>query len=117
MVPAVVVAVKPMTLASKLQSAVMAKSRPVAIPSQISDEECYEDEEANTVQCKKCDENMGKKKMSNNKYIGMQEKALIVRFLKSINEKNYAQAHKYLKAVMETKLASRIAKNKGVKLF
>lgn len=117
MVPAVIVAVKPMSLASKLQSAAMAKSQPLAMTQKVSDEECYEDKDGNMVQCKKCAKNMEKKKMSNNKYIGMQEKVLIVKFLKSVNEKNYAQAHKYLKAVMETKLASRIAKNKGVKLF
>ena len=71
MIPAVVVAVRPISLASKLQSAAMAKSQPVSISPEISDEECYEDEEGIKVQCKKCAENTGKKKMSNNKYIGM----------------------------------------------
>lgn len=53
---------------------------------------------------------------TNNKYISMQ-RLNIMKFLKSLNEKNYAQAHKYLKAVMEHKLMSKIAKNKQTKIF
>ena len=52
-----------------------------------------------------------------NKYINMSEKFLVVNFLKNLNEKKYAEAHKYLYKIMESKLASRIAKNKGLKLF
>lgn len=121
MVPVVAITVKPMSLATRLAAAASAKSQPVkmAAPAQLQakDEECYEDKNGNVVPCKKCAKNMEKNKVANNKYIGMREKALIVNFLKSINEKNYAQAHKYLKNIMETKLANRIAKNKGVKLF
>lgn len=52
-----------------------------------------------------------------NKYINMSEKFLIVSFLKTLNEKKYAEAHKYLHKIMESKLTVRIAKNKGQKLF
>lgn len=121
MVPVVAISVKPASLAARLASTAMAKSAPVAptiaVAQKPSDEECYEDKDGNMVPCKKCAKNMEKNKVDNNKYIGMREKALIVNFLKSINEKNYALAHKYLKNIMETKLANRIAKNKGVKLF
>ena len=47
----------------------------------------------------------------------MKERADIAQLLKNLNEKNYAQAHKYLKKIMESKLQSRIASVKGVKLF
>ena len=82
-----------------------------------ADEECYEDEEGNMVPCKKCLKKAGNFEQEENKYKSMQEKAFVVRFLKAINEKNNAEAHKYLKQIMETKLARRIAANKGVKLF
>lgn len=36
------------------------------------------------------------------------EKAKIAQFLKALNEKNYAQAHKYLKSVINEKLTKRI---------
>jgi len=38
-----------------------------------------------------------------------QEKHNIVNFLKSVNEKNYAQAHKYLKDSLDQKMKERIA--------
>jgi len=52
-----------------------------------------------------------------NKYINMNEKFLVVNFLKNLSEKNYAEAHKYLHKIMESKLAARITKNKSVNLF
>jgi hypothetical protein len=53
-----------------------------------------------------------------NKYnIEMKERIEIVKFLKHLNEKNYAEAHKYLKNIMDAKLQKRIAANKGVKVF
>lgn len=51
------------------------------------------------------------------KYMGMQEKINVLKFLKHLNEKNYAQAHKYLKSIMEQKLMNRINKNKNVRVF
>ena len=36
------------------------------------------------------------------------QKAKIAQFLKALNEKNYAQAHKYLKSVINEKLTKRI---------
>lgn len=62
-------------------------------------------------------ENSLKVNNEENKYINMSEKFLVVNFLKNLNEKNYAEAHKYLHKIMESKLASRIAKNKGLRLF
>jgi len=53
----------------------------------------------------------------NNLGENMSEKTLISNFLKSINEKNYAQAHKYLKTLVENKLMNKIKNNKGVQLF
>lgn len=53
----------------------------------------------------------------NNLGENMSENALIINFLKSINEKNYARAHKYLKTLVENKLMNKIKNNKGVKLF
>jgi len=73
------------------------------------------DLEAKAVQ--KNSENSLKVNNEENKYINMSEKFLVVNFLKNLNEKNYAQAHKYLHKIMESKLASRIAKNKGIKVF
>jgi hypothetical protein len=52
-----------------------------------------------------------------NKYINMSEKFLVVSFLRCLGEEKYAEAHKYLHKIMESKLAIRIAKNKGLKLF
>lgn len=37
-----------------------------------------------------------------------QENIKVARFLKCVNEKNYAAAHKYLKDSLETKLKQRI---------
>jgi hypothetical protein len=53
----------------------------------------------------------------NNLGENMSEKMLISSFLRNINEKNYAQAHKYLKTIVENKLMNRIKNNKGVKVF
>ena len=36
------------------------------------------------------------------------QKAKIAQFLKALNEKNYALAHKYLKSVINEKVSSRI---------
>lgn len=36
------------------------------------------------------------------------QKAKIAQFLKALNEKNYSQAHKYLKSVINEKLTKRI---------
>ena len=47
----------------------------------------------------------------------MQEKVYIINFLKAINEKNYAAAHKYLKNIMETKLTKKISSCKNIRLF
>lgn len=55
--------------------------------------------------------------MHENKYIGMQQKINILKFLKCLNEKNYAQAHKYLKSVIEHKIMNRINKHKQVRVF
>ena len=85
--------------------------------SDVPDEECYEDENGEVVPCKKCAEKAKKSTTGDNKYIGMQEKAYIVNFLKHLGEKNYALAHKYLKNVMETKLAKKIIQHKNVRLF
>ena len=82
-----------------------------------SDEECYEDENGEMKPCKKCKEKAQISTTGDNKYIGMQEKAYIVNFLKHLSEKNYATAHKYLKNVMETKLAKKIIQHKNVRLF
>lgn len=115
------------SLADKLQSKAMSyiKHDVVDEPEAINilkkvigaDEECYEDEEGTLIPCKKCLKKAGNLEQEENKYKGMQEKAFIVKFLKAINEKNYAAAHKYLKQIMETKLSRRIAANKEVKLF
>ena len=43
------------------------------------------------------------------KTMNEQEKQNIVNFLKSVNEKNYAQAHKYLKDSLDQKMKERIA--------
>lgn len=82
----------------------------------VSDEECYEDEQGNVKMCKKCEQKSKNFTGNYNKY-NMQERANLVNLLKQLNEKNYAEAHKYLKKVMESKLTNRIAKNKNVRLF
>jgi hypothetical protein len=53
----------------------------------------------------------------NNLGENMSDNTLIINFLKSINEKNYARAHKYLKRLVENKLMNKIKNIKGVKLF
>lgn len=53
----------------------------------------------------------------NNSRENMSEKMLISSFLRNINEKNYARAHKYLKTIVENKLMNRIKNNRGVKVF
>lgn len=40
----------------------------------------------------------------------MKDRKEIVKFLHALSEKNYSDANKYLKQVMESKLKSRIAK-------
>jgi hypothetical protein len=92
-------------LANKIKDEVVTKS-----------EECYEDETGNVRMCKKCEQKSRNFVGNYNKY-NMQERVNLVNFLKQLNEKNYAEAHKYLKKVMESKLANRIAKNKNVRLF
>jgi len=47
----------------------------------------------------------------------MKERVEIVKFLKRLNEKNYAEAHKYLKKIMEAKIKHKIAANKSIKVF
>jgi len=84
--------------------------------NKINDEECYEDEQGHIKMCKKCEQKSKNFTGNYNKY-NMQERANLVNFLKQLNEKNYAEAHKYLKKVMESKLTNRIAKNKNVRLF
>lgn len=100
------------TLADKLASKVQ-KPQSTEVPSS---EECYEDESGSVKMCKKCEKESKNFTGNYNKY-NMQERANLVNFLKQLNEKNYAEAHKYLKKVMEAKLLNRIAKNKNVRLF
>ena len=38
------------------------------------------------------------------------QKVKIAQFLKALNEKNYAQAHKYLKSIVNEKVAQRVNK-------
>lgn len=47
----------------------------------------------------------------------MSEKSNIVNFLRSLSEKNYAQANKYLVQIMQDKISSRIATQGKGKLF
>jgi len=114
MIPAVVATIvrapAAVSLAGKLAQTALAKK-------EGQDEECYEDENGEMRPCKKCAEKAQISTTGENKYIGMQEKISIINFLKAINEKNYAAAHKYLKTIMETKLAKKIASNKNVRLF
>lgn len=51
------------------------------------------------------------------KYISMEQRTNILKFLKHLNEKNYAEANKYLKNLMEQKLMARIQKQKNVRIF
>lgn len=100
------------SLAAKLAS--KAQKPQASIPP--TDEECYEDEAGSIKMCKKCEKESKNFTGNYNKY-NMQERVNLVNFLKQLNEKNYAEAHKYLKKVMESKLINRIAKNKNVRLF
>lgn len=95
------------------------KSRKRMQPAVVvaKDEECYEDETGYVNMCKKCRKDTQNFVGAHYKYNSMQERVNIVNFLKFLNEKNYAEAHKYLKKVMEMKLAKRIALNKNVELF
>ena len=100
------------SLAAKLAS----KTQKPEASEPHTDEECYEDETGNVKMCKKCEKESRNFTGNYNKY-NMQERVNLVKFLKQLNEKNYAEAHKYLKKVMEYKLVNRIAKNKNVRLF
>jgi hypothetical protein len=83
---------------------------------------CGCEENCEETGCDSCRQKVAQKKRDleaiKNKYnIEMKERVEIVQFLKHLNEKNYALAHKYLKNIMEAKLSKRIAANKGVKVF
>lgn len=85
-------------------------------------ENCGCEENCEETGCDYCKQKVVQKKRDlgalENKYnIEMKERVEIVKFLKHLNEKNYAEAHKYLKNIMEAKLQKRIAANKGVKVF
>lgn len=106
-IAAIRVAPVAMSLASKLASALGTSDN--VTPA--------EDNESKIKISKKDSKKSQKIHTGDNKYTSMTEKKNIVNFLLSLNEKNYAQAHKYLKQIMESKLYKRIAKNKGVKLY
>lgn len=85
-------------------------------------EKCGCEENCEETGCDSCRQKVVQKRRDlgalENKYnIEMKERVEIVKFLKHLNEKNYAEAHKYLKNIMEAKLSKRIAANKGVKVF
>lgn len=118
--PVAVIAVstqKKPELAEVLAAKAHKKQIPVSTELPVRDEECYEDETGYVHMCKKCRKNSQDFTGAQYKYNSMQERANIVNFLKHLNEKNYAEANKYLKKVMESKLAKRIALNKNVRLF
>ena len=105
-------------LAGRLIATTLAKTAAEKMSTQ-SDEsnecKCGENEECG---CKKVVQNPANYMPAGNKYnTVMKERTHIAQLLKNLNEKNYAQAHKYLKKIMESKLQSRIASVKGVKLF
>ena len=102
-------------LATQLAMRSRKRMRPAVVVAK--DEECYEDETGYVNMCKKCRKDTQNFVGAHYKYNSMQERVNIVNFLKFLNEKNYAEAHKYLKKVMEMKLAKRIALNKNVELF
>ena len=122
----VVIKVAASSLADKLQSAkekpelngVDSKPEILNMVKKVmgNDEECYEDEGGHIKMCKKCAKKSQNFTGNHNKY-NMQERINLVNFLKQLNEKNYVEAHKYLKKIMEAKLANRIAKNKNMRLF
>jgi len=106
-------------LAGRLIATTLAKTAAEKMSAQSGDEsnecKCGENEECG---CKKVVQNPADYMPVGNKYnTVMKEHADIAQFLKNLNEKNYAQAHKYLKKIMESKLQSRVASVKGVKLF
>jgi len=102
-VAAVVIQVKPTSdsLADKLETA---KKCPIH----------GEDEECNCGKKVAAPINLSAQK---DKYISMEQRTNILKFLKHLNEKNYAEANKYLKNLMEQKLMARIQKQKNVRIF
>ena len=104
-------------LAKVLALKTLKKNIPASTELPAKDEECYEDETGYVHMCKKCRKNSQDFVGAHYKYNSMQERVNIVSFLKHLNEKNYAEANKYLKKVMESKIAKRIALNKNVRLF
>ena len=114
MIPAIVATIvrspAAASLAGKLAQKVLTKA----------DDHGVEDagqESEETRPCKKTAQKMQISTVGENKYIGMQERVNILKFLKNLNEKNYAQANKYLKSIVEQKLMKRISKNKNVRVF
>jgi gas vesicle protein len=106
-------------LAGRLIATTLAKTAADKMSAQSEDEseecECGENEECG---CKKVVQNPADYMPAGNKYnTVMKERTHIAQLLKNLNEKNYAEAHKYLKKIMESKLQNRIASVKGVKLF
>lgn len=106
-------------LAGRLIATTLAKTAAEKMSAQSEDEseecKCGENEECG---CKKVVQNPADYMPAGNKYnTVMKERTHIAQLLKNLNEKNYAEAHKYLKKIMESKLQSRIASVKGIKLF
>jgi len=52
--------------------------------------------------------------MANKKSEKLHESANIVQFLRSLSEKNYAEANKYLQASLEDKMKGRIKRATGI---
>jgi len=119
-------------LASRLATNIAAKATTDKVEDILSDkpedskeeacEKCGCEENCEECGCNYCKQKVVQKKRDlgslENKYnIEMKERVEIVKFLKHLNEKNYAEAHKYLKNIMEAKLSKRIAASKGVKVF
>jgi len=115
-VPAATAVSRANNLVNSLAAKLASKTQKPEASEPHTDEECYEDETGNVKMCKKCEKESRNLTGNYNKY-NMQERVNLVKFLKQLNEKNYAEAHKYLKKVMESKLVNRIAKNKNVRLF
>lgn len=116
-------------LAGRLASGLASKAVEDRVNDMMTDKEkeeacekCGCEENCEECGCDYCKQKVVQKKRDlgslENKYnIEMKERVEIVKFLKHLNEKNYAEAHKYLKNIMEAKLSKRIAANKGVKVF
>lgn len=114
-------------LAGRLAAGVASKAVENKVEDMISNKEeacesCGCEENCEQIGCDSCKQKVVQKKRdleaAKNKYnIEMKERVEIVKFLKHLNEKNYAVAHKYLKTIMEAKLQKRIAATKGSKLF